>query len=169
MLSRYVTLTPPTNNISKRLVKSREKCQPAVAEKRALNSGNGGPTTWDRWFLTPFMPKNEARNGPPIANQVTSKLHTLIMSTSLYLWLAKINKLWNTADDMYSWIEQREDKGAPTPLRWFYTQLLKLVRNTVMMVYSESSSPFLSFVGFELVFVLEFMEQFCAQSVHTST
>jgi len=27
-----------------RRFKSREKCQPAIAEKRALNSGNGGPT-----------------------------------------------------------------------------------------------------------------------------
>jgi len=22
-----------------------------------LSSGNGGLTRWDRWFLTPFMPK----------------------------------------------------------------------------------------------------------------
>ena len=47
----------PCPPITKRLVKSLEKCQPAVAEKRALNSGNGGPTRWDRWFLTPFMLK----------------------------------------------------------------------------------------------------------------
>jgi len=31
--------------------------QPAIAEKPALNSGNGGPTRWDCLFLTPFMPK----------------------------------------------------------------------------------------------------------------
>ena len=42
ILNRYVTLaTPP---ISKHLDKSLEKCQPAVAEKHALNAGNGGPT-----------------------------------------------------------------------------------------------------------------------------
>ena len=88
----------PHSPISKRLVKSLEKCHPAVAEKRALNSGNGGPTRWDRWFLTPFMPKRiemalpvltkllpktssdaamlfakKDRNGPPSANQVASK------------------------------------------------------------------------------------------------
>ena len=47
----------PHPPISKRLVKSLRKCQPAVAEKRALNSGNGAHTRWDRWFLTPFLPK----------------------------------------------------------------------------------------------------------------
>jgi len=34
-----------------------KKGQPAIAEKRGLNAGNGGPTRWDRLFLTPFIPK----------------------------------------------------------------------------------------------------------------
>ena len=34
-----------------------KKCQPAVAEKQALNSGNGGLTRRDGLFITPFMPK----------------------------------------------------------------------------------------------------------------
>ena len=33
------------------------ECQPAVAEKRAMYAGNGGPTRQDSYFLSPFMPK----------------------------------------------------------------------------------------------------------------
>ena len=36
----------------KRMVKTLKKCQPAIAEKWAWNSGNGGPTRRDRLFLT---------------------------------------------------------------------------------------------------------------------
>ena len=42
---------------SKRLLQSLKKCQPAVAEKRALNTGNGGPTGWDCLFPIRFMPE----------------------------------------------------------------------------------------------------------------
>ena len=33
-----------------------------------MNTGNGGPTRQDSYFLSPFMPKNGG-NGPPSANQ----------------------------------------------------------------------------------------------------
>ena len=45
---------PPINKLP---INTLEKCQPAVAERRALNIGNGSTTRWDRLFLTPFMPK----------------------------------------------------------------------------------------------------------------
>ena len=45
---------PPINKLA---IKSPEKWQPAVAEKRAMYAGNGGPTRSDGYFLTLFMPK----------------------------------------------------------------------------------------------------------------
>jgi len=39
------------------IVKSLKTCQPAIAEKWALNAGNGGPTRWYHLSLTPFTPK----------------------------------------------------------------------------------------------------------------
>ena len=35
------------------------ECQPAVAEKRTSNTGNGGPTMGDCLFLTPLTPKRQ--------------------------------------------------------------------------------------------------------------
>ena len=45
---------PPINKLA---IKSPEKWQPAVAEKRATNAENGGPTRQDSYFLSPFMLK----------------------------------------------------------------------------------------------------------------
>ena len=52
--------------ISKCLVKSQslKKCQPAVAEKWALNFGNGGPTREIACFNSIYAKKD--RNGPPV-------------------------------------------------------------------------------------------------------
>ena len=54
--------------ISKCRVKSLKKCQPVVAGKRALNTGNGGPIRWGRFFSNSIYAKKD-RNGLPSDNQ----------------------------------------------------------------------------------------------------
>ena len=46
-----------SRNLNELAIKPPEKCQPAVAKKRTMNTGNGGPTRQDSYFLSPFMPK----------------------------------------------------------------------------------------------------------------
>ena len=46
-----------SRNLNGLAIKSPAKWQPAVAEKRAMYAGNGGPTKSDGYFLTPFMTK----------------------------------------------------------------------------------------------------------------
>ena len=58
--------------ISWRLVKSREKCQPTVAEKRALKFWKWRPYKV-RSLVSNSIDAKKDRNGPPSANQVTSK------------------------------------------------------------------------------------------------
>ena len=57
ILSRHTTVTMPAiNNLS---TKAPWKCEPNVAEKWTMNTGNGGSTRWDSLLLSPFVLKGQ--------------------------------------------------------------------------------------------------------------